>query len=118
MVSVLRGMKDVAEKHFEVGKKQKDSLDKIATNNNNATNNNKGGNITIQNININTDDDPEAIKAMFLDLIVELQEQVNPRLVSRTTGSSNVSTSDSSEQTDTNSSQQQQSSGSNTSGQN
>ena len=118
MVSVLRGMKDVAEKHFEVGKKQKDSLDKIATNNNNATNNNKGGNITIQNININTDDDPEAIKAMFLDLIVELQEQVNPRLVSRTTGSSNVSTNDSSEQTDTNSSQQQQSSGSNTSGQN
>ncbi len=119
MVSILRGMKDVAEKHFDIGKKQKDSLDKIATNTNNATNNNKGGSITIQNININTDDDPEAIKAMFLDLIVELQEQVNPRLVSRTTGSSNTSTSDSSEQTDTESSQQQQSNdGSNTSGQN
>ena len=43
-------------------------------------------NVTIQNININTEDDPEAIKAMFLELIIELQEQINPRQVSRTVG--------------------------------
>ena len=43
-------------------------------------------NVTIQNININTEDDPEAIKAMFLELIIELQEQINPRQVSRTIG--------------------------------
>lgn len=59
-----------------------------------------GGNITIQNININTQDDPEAIKAMFLELIIELQEQVNPRLVSRTAGkpsnSSTISSTDTS----------------------
>ena len=42
--------------------------------------------IDIQTININTEDDPEAIKAMFLELIIELQEQINPRLVSRTVG--------------------------------
>ena len=48
--------------------------------------NDSGGNITIQNININTADDPEAIKAMFLELLIELQEQVNPRIVSRTVG--------------------------------
>ena len=40
-------------------------------------------NITIENININTSDDPESIKAMFIEAIVELQEQINPRQVSR-----------------------------------
>ena len=49
--------------------------------------------VTIQNININTADDPEAIKAMFLELIVELQEQINPRQVSRTVGEVSTETS-------------------------
>lgn len=53
--------------------------------------------VTIQNININTADDPEAIKAMFLELIVELQEQINPRQVSRTVGEVSTETN-----TDTN----------------
>lgn len=53
--------------------------------------------VTIQNININTADDPEAIKAMFLELIIELQEQINPRQVSRTVGEVSTETS-----TDTN----------------
>lgn len=118
MINVLKGIKDIAEKHLSIGEKQKKAMDKVVENTSNHNNNNNvsGGSITIQNININTDDDPEAIKAMFLDLIVELQEQVNPRLVSRTTGSSNASTNDSSTQTDTEQSQQQQS-GTSTSGQ-
>lgn len=117
MINVLKGAKDIAEKHLSIGEKQKKAMDKVVENTSNHNNNNaSGGSITIQNININTDDDPEAIKAMFLDLIVELQEQVNPRLVSRTTGSSNASTNDSSTQTDTEQSQQQQS-GTSTGGQ-
>jgi hypothetical protein len=71
---------------------------KSAPNNNSSS----GGNITIQNININTADDPEAIKAMFLELIIELQEQVNPRLVSRTAGQApESSTTTSTEDTST-----------------
>ena len=117
MISVLKGTKDIAEKHLSVGEKQKKAMDKIVENTSNHNNSNaSGGSITIQNININTDDDPEAIKAMFLDLIVELQEQVNPRLVSRTTGSSNTSTNDSSEQSGTEQSQTQSNGGSSTSG--
>ena len=42
--------------------------------------------IIIKNININTEDDPEKIKSAFMNLIIELQEQVNPRQVSRTVG--------------------------------
>ena len=57
------------------------------------SNNGQGGSITIQNININTADDPEAIKAMFLELLIELQEQVNPRIVSRTIGQSPTNSS-------------------------
>ena len=64
-------------------------------------------NVTIQTININTDDDPEAIKEMFLELIIELQEQINPRLVSRTVGepktADTTNTDSSSSNTDTNS---------------
>ena len=70
---------------------------------NKSANSASGGNITIQNININTADDPEAIKAMFLELIIELQEQVNPRLVSRTAGKApNSSASDTSSTDDNN----------------
>lgn len=52
---------------------------------------NKGGssggvNIIIHNININTDDDPEKIKTAFMNLMVELKDQVSPRIVSRTVG--------------------------------
>ena len=71
-----------------------------AQNSKTTTNNSSGGNITIQNININTQDDPEAIKAMFLELIIELQEQVSPRLVSRTAGEKpSVSTDTSTDET-------------------
>lgn len=42
--------------------------------------------IIIKNININTEDDPEKIKSAFMNLMIELQEQVNPRQVSRTVG--------------------------------
>ena len=74
------------------------TLEAVKEQNNKTTSasSNSGGNITIQNININTADDPEAIKAMFLELIVELQEQVNPRLVSRTAGKAPGSSSTSS----------------------
>lgn len=105
------------DKNIELNEKQNKAMNRVAdkVGNSNSSSSSSGGNITIQNININTDDDPEAIKAMFLDLIVELQEQVNPRLVSRTTGSSNTSTSDSSTQSETEQSQQQ--SGTNPGGQ-
>ena len=42
--------------------------------------------ITIKNININTEDDPEKIKSALMNLIIEMQEQVSPRQVSRTVG--------------------------------
>ena len=112
MAGALTTISGKHDKNLELSEKQNKAMnkvaDKVSSNSNSST---TGGNITIQNININTDDDPEAIKAMFLDLIVELQEQVNPRLVSRTTGSSNTSTSDSSDQTSSDQSQQQSGSG-------
>lgn len=112
MAGALTAISGKHDKNIELSEKQNTAMnkvaDKVSSNSNSST---TGGNITIQNININTDDDPEAIKAMFLDLIVELQEQVNPRLVSRTTGSSNTSTSDSSDQTSSDQSQQQSGSG-------
>ena len=42
--------------------------------------------IIIKNININTEDDPEKIKSALMNLIIEMQEQVAPRTVSRTVG--------------------------------
>lgn len=42
--------------------------------------------IYIKNININTEDDPEKIKSALMNLIIEMQEQVSPRQVSRTVG--------------------------------
>ena len=42
--------------------------------------------IVIKNININTEDDPEKIKSALMNLIIEMQEQVAPRTVSRTVG--------------------------------
>ena len=39
-----------------------------------------------KNININTEDDPEKIKSALMNLIIEMQEQVSPRQVSRTVG--------------------------------
>ena len=111
MAGALTAINGKHDKNLELSEKQNKAMNKVADKvaNNNSNSNASGGNITIQNININTDDDPEAIKAMFIDLIVELQEQVNPRLVSRTTGSANTSTSDSSSQTESEQSQQQQS---------
>jgi len=51
--------------------------------------------ITINEVNINTEDDPEKIKTALMNLIVELQEQVSPRIVSRSIGgqSGNTDTS-------------------------
>ena len=42
--------------------------------------------IIIKNININTEDDPEKIKSALMNLIIEMQEQIAPRTVSRTVG--------------------------------
>ena len=47
---------------------------------------NSGSTIVIKNININTEDDPEKIKSALMNLIIEMQEQINPRQVSRTVG--------------------------------
>ena len=44
------------------------------------------GAVIIKNININTDDDPEKIKTALMNMIIELQEQIQPRTVSRTVG--------------------------------
>lgn len=58
----------------------------------------------IHSLNINTDDDPEKIKTAFMELIVELSDQVSPRAVSRTTGNPNNSSNatDTQSNTDTN----------------
>ena len=45
-----------------------------------------GNTIIIKNININTEDDPEKIKSALMNLIIEMQEQIAPRQVSRTVG--------------------------------
>lgn len=48
--------------------------------------------IHIDTININTEDDPEKIKTAFMNLMIELSEQVVPRQVSRTIGEPPAST--------------------------
>ena len=45
-----------------------------------------GGSVVIKNININTADDPEAIKTALMNMIIELKDQVAPRTVGRTIG--------------------------------
>ena len=58
---------------------------------------NGGTTIIIKNININTEDDPEKIKDAFMNLMIEMQEQISPRQVSRTIGepsSASISTTD------------------------
>ena len=52
-----------------------------------------GSTIVIENVNINTEDDPEKIKSAFMNLMIELQEQVNPRQVSRVVGEAPTTTS-------------------------
>ena len=84
--SIFKTNKDQKNNSQNIGDIAKNILKNIVAGNNKPNNNGSGGNITIHNININTADDPEAIKAMFLELLIELQEQVNPRLVSRTVG--------------------------------
>ena len=57
--------------------------------------------VIIENININTNDDPESMKTALMNLIIELQEQTSPRMVSRTVGeppSSGTSTQDATEE--------------------
>lgn len=46
----------------------------------------QGNTIVIKNININTEDDPEKIKTAFMNLMIELEEQITPRQVSRVVG--------------------------------
>lgn len=60
----------------------------LSGNKNNINNqkNKSSSSITIKNININTEDDPEKIKSALMNLIIEMQEQVSPRQVSRTVG--------------------------------
>ena len=57
--------------------------------------------IVIENININTEDDPEKIKTALMNLIIELQEQVSPRMVSRTIGEPAQASSDTEEDSKT-----------------
>ena len=102
--SIFRNNKDHKNQSTSIGDLAKNILKNLIDGNKEKSNNNSsGGNITIQNININTADDPEAIKAMFLELLIELQEQVNPRIVSRTVGQSpnNSSTTTDASLTDT-----------------
>ena len=102
--SIFRNNKDHKNQSTSIGDLAKNILKNLIDGNKEKSNNNSsGGNITIQNININTADDPEAIKAMFLELLIELQEQVNPRIVSRTVGQSptNSSTTTDTSLTDT-----------------
>ena len=56
--------------------------------------------INIETININTEDDPEKIKSAFMNLIIEMQEQIMPRQVSRTVGQSKNSTKNTTEGVD------------------
>ncbi len=102
--SIFKNNQDHKNQSTSTGDLAKNILKNIIDGNKEKSNNNSsGGNITIQNININTADDPEAIKAMFLELLIELQEQVNPRIVSRTVGQSpnNSSTTTDTSLTDT-----------------
>ena len=46
--------------------------------------------IHIHNLNINTEDDPEKIKTAFMELIVEMGDQLVPRQVSRTVGGTEI----------------------------
>ena len=50
----------------------------------------QGNTIVIKNININTEDDPEKIKTAFMNLMIELEEQITPRQVSRIIGESST----------------------------
>lgn len=84
--SIFKNNKDHKNQSGGIGNIAQRILKNIVDGNKQKPANSSGGSITIQNININTADDPEAIKAMFLELLIELQEQVNPRLVSRTVG--------------------------------
>ena len=84
--SIFKNNKDHKNKSNGIGDIAQRILKNVVDGNKKKPASSSGGNITIQNININTADDPEAIKAMFLELLIELQEQVNPRLVSRTVG--------------------------------
>ena len=59
--------------------------------------------VIIKNININTEDDPEKIKSALMNLIIEMQEQISPRQVSRTVGEppASQSTSDTQDENST-----------------
>lgn len=96
--SIFKNNRDHKNKSGSIGDIAQRILKNVVDGNKKKPASNGGGSITIQNININTADDPEAIKAMFLELLIELQEQVNPRLVSRTVGEppANSSTTDTS----------------------
>ena len=59
----------------------------------------RGNKIVIETVNINTEDDPEKIKTALMNLIIELQEQVSPRIVSRTIGEPPAASTDTTEDT-------------------
>lgn len=79
------GMLDTYMDKYGLNKEQADIMgqkmpqDKKVQNKNQTT-------VIIKNININTEDDPEKIKSALMNLIIEMQEQVSPRQVSRTVG--------------------------------
>lgn len=84
---------------------QNKTFDKFASNysdgNNNVQLDSSKTEIHIHNLNINTDDDPEKIKTAFMELMVELSEQVSPRTVSRTVGGGTNNTSTNTNNTNT-----------------
>ena len=63
--------------------------------------------IHVEQININTEDDPEKIKSALMNLIIEMQEQITPRQVSRTIGETNTNTANNNITEGTDNTQQQ-----------
>lgn len=72
--------------------------------------------IHVEQININTEDDPEKIKSALMNLIIEMQEQITPRQVSRTIGETNTNTTNNNITEGTDNTQQQNQNNPNTNG--
>lgn len=77
-----------------------DNLGNVGKKVKNISNDNTKNTIIIKNININTEDDPEKIKTAFMNLMIELEEQISPRQVSRVIGEPNSASTDATTGTD------------------
>lgn len=99
------GMLDEYLASYGLDKEQTNILDKAKAKTKPLVSN--GSTVIIKNININTEDDPEKIKSALMNLIIEMQEQVNPRQVSRTVGEPPATQSTSTDQNQNNTAQAQ-----------